>query len=234
MQLSNYNNKMEDYFYNKNYPSEALEEIIDKIYEDATIDPNPKSPSLTNDRRIINPKILAMGALGAFSIVGLSDSIAIGNVKFIQNKDISQFTKNYTDLVECPHLHFISEFKKIHTARYNKSELFEKIVSFKSLVNNWDGYNAIPLEVKSSSNAIELVSMLNDKDLMQLSDVFPNPNGTVSFEWENDSEEVLSLEIGNNTFSYYIKFSNQAPLFYNDLQINEKEVKKLSEQIRYL
>ncbi len=223
-----YKNNMEKYLMNNDYTSEELNLIVEK---NADFTENSRLSESNIKRGLLKPKVVAISAL---AIAGLTDAQAAINIDFSPDKDQIEFVKKYSKLVDCPYQNFITDFAKIHIARYTKSELFEKILSFKSLVNNWDGYNAIPLEVKSSTNAIELINLIEDRELKHLKDIYPNPNGTVSFEWENEADEIISLEMGNKSFSYFIKLNSQEPQFFNDIQFGEKEIKILSKQISQL
>lgn len=90
----------------------------------------------------------------------------------------------------------------------------EQILSFKSLSNNWDGYGAIPTEIKAASNAITLAKSLKPLVVSKISSIHPTTNGTVSFIWENDNDERVSFEIGNNNYSFYTKLNNLNPAFF--------------------
>lgn len=116
----------------------------------------------------------------------------------------------------------------------NTQMIIEQILSFKSLLNNWDGYGAIPTEIKSCSNAIKLIQELSPSIINKLSSVHPSTNGTVSFIWENNDSERVSFEIGDSNYSFYTKLNNLKPLFFDGIISDrgwivtlEKEVKKL-------
>lgn len=115
-----------------------------------------------------------------------------------------------------------------------RKDVIDKIIAFKSLNENWDGYGAFPLEVKSASSAIQFILLLNDRIVEKISDVSPTPNGTVSLVWENDVNERLALEVGNNTLSYYVKLNSQKPLFFNAIEINVKNAYTISTFIKSL
>lgn len=110
-------------------------------------------------------------------------------------------------------------------------DIIKKIVSFRSLNYSWDGYGAYPLEVEAASNAIQIVNQLPKIAIHTISDIFPNPNGTISFLWENENDERVSLEIGNSNFSYYVKYNSQKVMFFDNKPINDKEVFKLADFI---
>ncbi|MEO6252108.1 MAG: hypothetical protein ABIO79_02340 [Ferruginibacter sp.] len=86
-----------------------------------------------------------------------------------------------------------------------------RVNEFISLNANWDGYNSVPVATQSGQNAINFVTCLNDVLLEKVSDIFPNPHGTITFEWVNSSEEKISLEIGSNSYSYFVTHSNKTP-----------------------
>lgn len=117
----------------------------------------------------------------------------------------------------------------------NTRSLTEKILSFKSLQESWDGYGAIPLEIKSATNAIDFINFLSEKNIfVDPTDVFPNPHGTISFIWENLYDERLSLEIGNNSLSYYSLFNGSKPEFFNDVELIDNNIENISRKINSL
>lgn len=116
-----------------------------------------------------------------------------------------------------------------------KKECIESILSFRSLQESWDGYGAYPLEVKSATNSIEFLETLGlNHKFITPTDIFPNPTGTVSLIWENNEDERLSLEIGNNAYSYYTKFNVIGTEFFNDIEINESNIGNITRKIKAL
>ncbi len=89
--------------------------------------------------------------------------------------------------------------------------LKNKILEFCALKNNWDGYGAIPLLTDIKEKSINFLLLLNSTCLDYVSDIFPNPNGTITFEWENKFEDKISLEIGEKNYSYFIKYHDKQP-----------------------
>ena len=71
---------------------------------------------------------------------------------------------------------------------------------------NWDGYGASPIEESVLTNSVFLIENLpnNCVHLLQKENILPNPNGTLSFEWSKNGNELF-LEIGNNYATYYCK-----------------------------
>lgn len=121
----------------------------------------------------------------------------------------------------------------IEASDKNKRDTIESIVSFKSLEESWDGYGALPLEVKSATNAIEFLEFLDlNSKFFTPTDIFPNPSGTVSLIWENDESERVSLEIGNEAFSYYAKFNNIETEFFNNVEINNISIENITRKIQ--
>ena len=114
----------------------------------------------------------------------------------------------------------------------SKYSIIENILAFKSLNNNWDGFNSIPLEIKSASNAIKLLDLIGDDTASSVKDYYPNPNGTITFEWYNDQDETVFLEIGNSTFSYYVEYNSIETKYFNKKIINEENSKLLSTFIK--
>jgi hypothetical protein len=98
----------------------------------------------------------------------------------------------------------------------NKYEFLKnEIDSFTTLENNWDGYGAIPVVNEVAQSTKQLIPMLGAYFIDRVTDIFPNPHGTITIEWENRKREKLSLEIGQNNYSYFVKFENTNPKFVN-------------------
>lgn len=141
--------------------------------------------------------------------------------------NIENVIADYKKNIELPSTYYITEINSILKNNYTKKGIIKEILSFKSLTNNWDGYGSIPLEVEASSNALYIINELDDNTIASLSEIFPNPNGTVSLTWENINDEILSLEIGNNTMSYFSSLLNKETLYFNNVKINERNIKEI-------
>ena len=93
----------------------------------------------------------------------------------------------------------------------NKFDLVkEEIEKLKELGNDWDGYGAVAISVSIISTPLFYLCCLNDTNLDRISDVFANPHGTIMIEWEKNNEK-LSLEIGQNNYSYFVKYHDKEP-----------------------
>lgn len=68
------------------------------------------------------------------------------------------------------------------------------------LGSNWDGYNALSISHSVVENVERFLAGLNLMTPMPT--VLPNPNGTVSLQWE-DGNRFAHLEIGKTRFSFY-------------------------------
>lgn len=93
--------------------------------------------------------------------------------------------------------------------RYN--ELIDEITSFGVLGDNWDGYGAVPVLPEIVEKVNTLINVLGSSCIEKVTNVFPNPHGTITIEWENNQREKLGLEIGLNSFSYFINYKNAEP-----------------------
>ena len=64
---------------------------------------------------------------------------------------------------------------------------------------NWDGYDADPITLKSVENAKKLLAAI--PDTCQNACPAPTPNGNISFEW-HDGKNIVSLEISGTNLIY--------------------------------
>lgn len=84
---------------------------------------------------------------------------------------------------------------------FEKERMLDKLsYLFLSLSKNgWDGYGAVPIERASYYNARKVVMGTPD-NILKLWNVFPSPNGTISFEFKD--KQIAAMSIGNEDFSY--------------------------------
>jgi len=101
--------------------------------------------------------------------------------------------------------------------------LFEEIKNeIEQLYLEYKDSENISLEVKN--NALKFAKLLSIKVLSNIDDIYPNPNGTFSFSFD-DSE----VEIGQKTMSYFIE---KNPIVYaNKKEINLTEVNIFNDYI---
>jgi hypothetical protein len=66
---------------------------------------------------------------------------------------------------------------------------------------NWDGFGAIPIRELTQDNAIAAVNAFLLWTPSPL--ISPNPNGTISMEWETDAG-TAQLEVGQSRYSVFI------------------------------
>ena len=113
-----------------------------------------------------------------------------------------------------------------------RNAAYEQILSFKSLDNNWDGFGAIPLGAKCATSALRLINYLGESELGSIDDLFPNTNGSVCIKWVNIDGERLTLSLGAESFSFYMKKNGSEVELYDDLHINDISASFLISKIK--
>lgn len=217
-----------------NLDAQELESLLESLNFNASTIPSNPQIRLGNLKRY-NPYIKCLLAAGTLSVYNLGELIAGDKVLFEDSIPYEISLIDYNDNIDYPCNSYMSELSEfVFLNKTSKMDIVKKIVSFESLKQNWDGYEAIPLEVNSAANSINIINLLDEKIVERIDDIYPNTHGTISFDWTNSSNERLSIEVGNNTFSYYLKLNSQPPLFFNDIEINSTEISKLSQYINTL
>lgn len=94
------------------------------------------------------------------------------------------------------------------------------------LDDNWDGYGARRVYPEIVDVSLQFISMLSACHIERIHDVYPNPHGTIAITWVNSEEEILSLEIGLENFSYFVKYNQSAPTLFdgNDILAHHKQI----------
>lgn len=189
------------------------------------------------ERRNHNPLIVFLAGSLLWSIP-CDASVLKTNISApteFQTPSFESFLDFYSNEIDVPFANYFEELtKKIPQIKYCKKDLVKEIISFKSLKQNWDGFEALPLEVESAANAIALIDLLGDEINSHLDQIYPNPQGTISLIWNNDSNETVFVEVGNNTMSFYVQLAGKAPQFFNNIVLNDFEAAKISEFIKIL
>lgn len=76
------------------------------------------------------------------------------------------------------------------------------VEQFAAVEANWDGFGALQISEDTKRNALTALSRF--ESIAPAPAVIPNPNGTLSFEWETE-EGIGHLEIGRTRYSFYIR-----------------------------
>lgn len=174
-------------------------------------------------------------ALSGAVLIG-SNSADAASVNFLSQSiieksiDVEQFLNNYKSEIEQTTNQSDLTF---HDRGLTKQEIVKKILSFKALQDNWDGHNAYPPEIDCASNALLLVDLLGD-NIRNVKEIYPNPNGTITFEWNNNLDEVLNLEVGIETMSYYVEIAGKETVYADQKLISSEETKEIIEYISIL
>jgi hypothetical protein len=79
---------------------------------------------------------------------------------------------------------------------------------------NWDGYGALPISVEAKDNALKAIESL--LPVAPTPEISPNPNGTLSFEWET-GEGKAHMEIGQTQYSFYVSPRVGVPILFEGL-----------------
>jgi len=155
----------------------------------------------------------------AFNLHNSTDNQLITCINY--NNNINKYFNGY-----------IGEISEITKRQITKKSIVREILSFKSLSEKWDGFSALPLEVESATNAMSLIDYIGEDVFCTVTNYYPNPNGTITFEWENNENEVVSVEVGNQTFSYFVDMSSMETKFFNNVKLNAKNTQTLSKYIQ--
>ncbi len=120
-----------------------------------------------------------------------------------------QITKDVNDV--------LAEF---NTADYSTHEKINNLdddlnkARSEALTDNWDNYGAKKASIYSYRHAREFALMLTGKILEIPPEIFVDPDGSLSFEWENDKTGTsIAISFGDDGSIYYsglYKYGNKA------------------------
>ena len=210
-------------------------EILNKdrtLEEVKTFSKNVSEQSDINIKTVSSNNVFLTSLLVGASIIPPS----VSSIKPIQITQSSEnqitISRHYIQEVENDIIKYVNNISTISRKTITKQILIKKILSFKTLNESWDGFGSLPLEVESTYNTLQLIDLIGEHIFCTVNEFYPNPNGTITFEWTNSENEIVSVDIGNKTFSYFVELSSMNPRFFNNKKINVEEVKMLTEFIK--
>lgn len=159
-------------------------------------------------------KCFLLGAVLTISLVNenpdsLKSYSCVSNDFEHYQKDIDLFSKDIVDNIE------------------TKKNINKSIDNFIALKNNWDGYDAIPLNVIAAQQAREFINEIPDNLFSFFYDGYPNTHGTISFEWKRDDNNEFFIEIGSQMLSYYLLEDSNIKCEANKVTISKMEFSKI-------
>lgn len=94
------------------------------------------------------------------------------------------------------------------------NRLKEFVTEFSKYTENWNGYDANPIDSDVIMRSYEFINMIAKENLIYSWDpqVFPTANGTLQFEYEPDSSIYLEIEIFPDTYVIFYKMDLKPPL----------------------
>lgn len=107
----------------------------------------------------------------------------------------------------------------------------QQLLSIATYKDDWDGYGAIRPLSECLSHALDIIDDANIST-NHISDIYPNPNGTITIEWEQNGNEI-GLELGNSEFSYYTHIGDHHS-YNNNKQYVADEIVRLAEFVSFL
>ena len=84
----------------------------------------------------------------------------------------------------------------------NASSIDASVIPAEWSKPGWDGDDALPISHETKQNALHALGIL--KIVIPDTEITPNSNGTLSFEWETELGFGY-LEIGKTKYSFYVK-----------------------------
>jgi hypothetical protein len=111
--------------------------------------------------------------------------------------------------------------------------LLSEINSLSALEEDWDGDGGLALFPAIAHQAKAFLSALGGNYTKRISDIFINPHGTITIEWINNLKEKLSIELGVNGYSYFLRQFNNQPVLtdgaeaFPDIQTFQTELDKI-------
>lgn len=96
-----------------------------------------------------------------------------------------------------------------------------EINSYKNLQDGWDGFDSTAPTEETINNTLGLVDSLGD--LLQVINedyIYPTWDGTIVIDFQNDYDDLVSVEIGSNSIGYFFQTEDHISVVDN-YKVNE-------------
>jgi len=120
---------------------------------------------------------------------------------------------------------------RVEARDMQREAAMDEVRTFANYSDDWDGYGAIRPLSECLHHALEIIRNKNIR-LDYLADIYPNPNGTLSLEWEQGENEI-GLEVGKEEFSYFAHFGEYHS-YNNRKPYAAEEIERLAEFVSYI
>lgn len=150
---------------------------------------------------------------------------------FVANSEIDAGVMEDTNVVFHKVVEMTNEIVDDEQSDSPRMQARSQVLAIANFKDDWDGYGAMRPLSACLSHALDIID--DDKFSMEnLSDIYPNPNGTITFEWENDDKEI-GLELGSQEFSYYARYGGHHS-YNNKKKYVSEEIDRLAEFVSYM
>ncbi len=106
-----------------------------------------------------------------------------------------------------------------HIKKFDRAEILTQLEDIAQLRDNWDSYGGNSISANCIENTKKIILGLDDTVVSP--DIYPNPNGTITLDWETNGQ-TLSIEIGGTHFSSYWEKSSDAESVYESGEFTGK------------
>jgi hypothetical protein len=107
-----------------------------------------------------------------------------------------------------------------------RATLQARVNSYSTLLKGWDGHKANPVSDGCIQNATKILnaislSMINE---ININDIFPTPNGTITFEVTRGEETYFVLDIGKTSLLYYYRNNDSLAGIDESVEITDEVI----------
>lgn len=150
---------------------------------------------------------------------------------FVTNAEFGENVMEDVNIVFHKEMKLTNEMQNDNQADSSRMQARNQVLAIANFKYDWDGYGAIRPISDCLSHALDIIDDENFA-LENLTDIYPNPNGTITFEWENGDNEI-GLELGNQEFSYYVRFGEYHS-YNNKKQYVAEEIVNLAKFVSFM
>jgi hypothetical protein len=101
--------------------------------------------------------------------------------------------------------------------------IHREINSYKNLKDGWDGVDSSAPTNETINNTLGLVDSLGDcLELIDEDYIYPTWDGTIVIDFQNDYDDLVSVEIGQHSIGYFFQTEGHISLV-NNYKVKEND-----------